>query len=124
MDFSGVVAATEELPGVEVSTWYGTPGVKVGGKGFCRMWSQREYERDGVDDTEVLVVMCDVEEKPVLIAASDGVLFSTAHYEGHGAMLIRLADVAVDDLADYLLDGWMQKASPKLAKEFEVSRPT
>ena len=107
------------LPGVEVSTWYGTPGLKVGGKGFCRMWSDREYKRDGIDtaDTEVLVVMCDVDEKQALIDAAGGVLFSTAHYEGHGGMLIRQADVDLASLEDHLLDSWYTKATPKLIAE-------
>jgi len=48
-------------------------------------------------------------------------LFSTPHYEGYGAMLIRLADVGADDLADYLLDAWMAKASPKWRKEFDAT---
>lgn len=121
MDFDDVVAATKHLPGVEASTWYGTPAVKVGGKGFCRMWSEREYKRDGVDDTEVLVVMCDVDEKPALIDGANGVLFSTPHYQGSGAMLVRLADVAADDLSDYLLDAWFAKASPALIKELEAT---
>lgn len=121
MDFDDVVAATKHLPGVEVSTWYGTPGVKVGGKGFCRMWGEREYKRDGVDDTEVLVVMCDVDEKPALIDGANGVLFSTPHYQGSGAMLVRLADVTAGDLSDYLLDAWFAKASPTLIKELEAT---
>ena len=104
-------------PGVTADTWYGTPGLKVGGKGFCRMWSDREYKRDGVDDTEVLVVLCDVDEKEALIDASDGVLFSTSHYDGHGGMLIRLADVEPAALEDYLLDSWYTKATPKLIAE-------
>lgn len=122
LTFDDVVAATADLPGTEVSTWYGTPGVKVGGKGFCRMWGEREYKRDGIDDTDVLVVMCDIDEKSDLIAAADGALFSTPHYEGHGTMLIRLADVHADDLAGFLLDSWLLKASGKLIKQFEESR--
>ena len=86
------------------------------------MWSDREYKRDGIDktaDTEVLVVMCDVDEKQALIDAADGVLFSTPHYEGHGGMLIRLADVNESSLQDYLLDSWYTKATPKLIAELE-----
>lgn len=119
MNFDDVVTASANLPGVEVSTWYGTDGLKVGGKGFCRLWGEREHKRDGVDGTEVLVVMCDVDEKAALIEASDGVLFSTPHYEGHGAMLVRLADVDADTLADLLLDAWMTRASPKLRRELD-----
>ena len=55
-----------ELPDVAVDQWFGTPALKVRKKSFCRMWGEREYIRHGVDPAthEVLVVMCDVEEKP------------------------------------------------------------
>ena len=118
--FDDVVALTADWPGIEVSTWYGTPGLKVGGKGFCRMWSEREHNRDNVHDTEVLVVMCDVDEKPALIAANQAVLFSTPHYDGHGGMLIRLEDVTNDDLVGYLEDSYRLKASKRLVAEFDL----
>ena len=120
-DFDDVTLIGSELPGVEVSTFYGTPGLKVNRKAFCRMWSDREHDRDGVHDTEVLVVFCDLDEKPALIESSGGVLFETPHYEGHGAMLIRLADVDLDDLADLLEDSWRIKAPPKLIRELDES---
>lgn len=117
--YDDVVALGSELPGVEAGKWYGTPGLKVGGKGFCRMWSEREHNRDDVHDTEVLVVMCDIDEKEALIEASGGVLFSTPHYDGHGGMLVRLADVDGDELRSLLLDSWLTKATPKLRAQLE-----
>lgn len=119
MTFSDAVAITTTWPGLSVDTWYGTPGLKVGGKGFCRMWSQREHDRDDVHDTEVLVVLSDLDEKQMLIDASHGVLFSTPHYEGHGGMLIRLAEVEPADLAGYLADSYRLKASKTLLKRFD-----
>lgn len=65
-------------------------------------------------DTEVLVVFCDLEEKPALIESSGGVLFTTPHYDGYGAMLVRLADVDLDDLADVLEDSYRLKAPASL----------
>ena len=41
-------AVGSELPEVAESTFYGTPALKAQGKAFCRMWSQREHDRDGV----------------------------------------------------------------------------
>jgi hypothetical protein len=117
--FDDVTCLGADLPEVTVGTWYGTPGLHVRGKGFCRMWSEREYRRNRVDDTEVLVVMCDVDEKPALIEAAGGVLFSTPHYDGHGAMLVRLADVELDDLADHLEDSYRIKAPPALRRRLD-----
>ena len=119
--YDDVVTMTADWAGVTADNWYGTPGLKVGGKGFARMWSEREHNRDDVHDTEVLVVMCDLDEKPALIDASGGVLFSTPHYEGHGGMLVRLADVDPEDLIGYLEDSYRLKATPKLLAEFDGS---
>jgi len=114
-----IVAKASRWPGTTVDTWYRTDALKVGGKGFCRMWSEREYVRNEISDTEVLVVMCDVDEKPDLIEASNGLLFETPHYEGHGVVLISLADADLDDVLGYLEDAYRLKASPALLREFD-----
>jgi hypothetical protein len=118
--FADVERLMAELPEVTTSTSYGTPSLKVKGKSFCRMWSEREHDRDDVHDTEVLVVFCDVDEKDALIDAAGGVLFSTPHYQGYGAMLIRLADVTDADLADYLEDSYRLKAPAKLLRQLDA----
>lgn len=85
------------------------------------MWSDREYLRDGVDPTDqVLVLLCDVDEKDALLSTYPGVLFSTPHYEGYGAMLVKLADVSDTGLADFLEDAWRQKAPAKLIGELDA----
>ncbi|MEM7094583.1 MAG: MmcQ/YjbR family DNA-binding protein [Actinomycetota bacterium] len=120
LTYDDVVALVADWPGIAADNWYGTPGLKVGGKGFARMWSQREYDRNRVHDTEVLVVLCDVDEKAMLIESANGVLFSTPHYDGHGSMLVRLADVDRTDLAGYLEDGYRTKATARLLAAFET----
>ena len=114
--FADVKRLAGDLPEVTESTSYGTPALKVRGKSFCRMWSPREHARDGVHDTDVLVVFCDLEGKSSLIESAGGVLFSTPHYEGYGAVLVRLADVDLDDLADYLEDSYRLKAPASLRR--------
>ena len=108
------------LAEVTESTFYGTPALKVRGKGFCRMWSEREYNRDGVHDTEVLVVFCEPEAKELLLESHPDVLFSTPHYEGYGAMLIRLADVELDDLAEWLEDSYRRRAPATLLRRLDT----
>jgi hypothetical protein len=98
-------------PETAESTFYGTPAFKVGKQWICRLWSQREHDRDDVHDTEVLVVRCDLDEKAALVDAFGGVLFSTPHYDGHPAMVVRLAD-ADDDLLIDVLDGSYRLAAP------------
>ena len=114
-----VVRIGRGLPEVTVDDWYGTPALKVRKKGFARMWSEREYRRDGIDPTTpVLVVMCDLEEKDALMA-SHAALFETPHYEGYGAMLIRLDQIGDDDLAGFIEDSWCQKAPKTLIKQLD-----
>ena len=112
------------LPEVTESTFYGTPALKVRGKGFCRMWSEREYNRDDVHDTEVLVVFCEPEMKDVLLESHPGVLFSTPHYEGYGATLIRLADVEFFDLAEWLEDSYRRRAPATLIRQLDPETST
>lgn len=111
--FDDVRRLTADLPMVEEGTSYGTASMKVKGKSFCRMWSDREHDRDDVHDTEVLVVFCEAEEKPAILESSD-VVFETPHYHGYGGFLIRLADVDLDELADHLEHSYRHKA-PKTA---------
>ncbi len=116
LTFADVARLARHLPEVEVSTSYGTPALKVRGRSLCRMWGEREHRRDGVRDTEVLVVMCDPEWKDDLIAESGGALFSTPHYRGYGAVLVRLADVAEDDLAGLLEAAYRLRAPATLRR--------
>ncbi len=115
-----VVAATADLPGIEQSTSYGTPALKTKGKLVCRLWSDREHARDDVHDTEVLVVFCELDEKPMLIDGSAGVLFETPHYHGYGGVLIRLADVGIEDLADQLEHSYRLRAPKSLLKQLDA----
>jgi len=95
-----------DLPGVEVALWYGTPSLKVGGKGFVR-----------VKEPGVLVVMCPLGLKEALIEAEPDLFFETPHYHGWPAMLVRLD--AIDDgrLRDRIDCAWREKAPRKLLKE-------
>jgi hypothetical protein len=120
--FADVIRLTAHLPEVTEGSSYGTPALKVRGTGFCRMWGEREHRRDGVDDSEVLVVFCELEWKDALIANSDGVLFSTPHYDGYPAMLVRLADVDADDLADHLEESYLLKAPATLRRRVLAER--
>jgi hypothetical protein len=112
--FEDVRALVGHLPEITVSTSYGTPSLKVRGKSFCRMWGEREHDRYEVHDTEVLVVFCVLDEKPFLIEHGGGSLFTTPHYDGHGAVLVRLADVDRSALAGYLEESYLLKAPPSL----------
>ena len=61
------------LPKTEVSTCYGTPGMKVAGKGFLRLRSEAEGG---------LLVLCDHDKKAMLLASGDPAFFTHAALRG------------------------------------------
>lgn len=118
--FDDVRRLGQRLPEVqEAPSYRGMPALKVRGKPFCRLWSDTEHERDGVHDSEVLVVFCDIEEKDALIDTSGGALFTTAHYDGYGAVLVRLADIDLNLLAELLEDSYRGRAPKRLIRQLE-----
>ena len=107
------------LPEMAESTSYGTPALKVRKKLVCRMWSEREHNRDSVLDTEVLVVFCELDMKQVLLDNHPDALFTVPHYDGYGAVLVRMADVGLDDLADWIEDSYRLIAPPTLIRQLD-----
>ena len=102
-----VVRLAAELPEVEASTWYGTPGLKVAGKGFARLRTEAEGG---------LVLMCGLDEKAALLESGDPAFFTTPHYDGHGSILVDLDKVDVQQLRELITDAWLLKAPPKVRK--------
>ena len=98
------------LPQTAISTWYGTPGMKVAGKGFLRLRTEAEGG---------LVVFCDLDKKDQLLALDDPAYYTTPHYDGYGAILINLEKVARGDLEHLITESWRQRAPLKLLKEFD-----
>lgn len=109
-DFSDVVAICADWPGVAEGLSYGTPALTVRGRAFCRLWGDRDFHKSDVTDSDVLVVFCGLEEKEALLAESDGSVFTAPHYDGHGAVLVRLATVTRTQLADLLAESYRLRA--------------
>jgi hypothetical protein len=105
-----VVAIGSRLPEVQESTWYGTPSLKVAGKGFARLRSEAEGG---------LVLMCDLDEKEALLASGDQAFYTTPHYDGYGAILVDLDRVDDDQLGELIEESWRIKAPAKLRRAFD-----
>jgi hypothetical protein len=99
----------KRLPEVEASTWFNTPSFKVRGKSFVRL-----------REDDVIVVMVDEEEKDILLAAETDIFFTTPHYDGYPAMLVRLSKIKADELAEVLTESWRRKAPKRLIKSFDA----
>lgn len=118
--FDDIVALTADLPMVGEGTSYGTPAVTVKDKAFCRMWDANRYVKAGITDTEVLVVFAELGAKDEILATFPDVAFQTDHYVGHGAFLVRLADVDADLLADWLEESYRLRAPKSALKELDA----
>jgi hypothetical protein len=101
----------------------GRPAYLVRGKAFCLHRSQR---RDAVDPEtgerldDVLMFRVDgIEGKELLLADPRGIFFTTPHFDGYPAVLIRIRDLrqlARRELRDVVVDAWLTRAPKRVAK--------
>ncbi len=96
MDFDTVRNIGLALPGVEESTAYGFPALKVHGKLLACVPANRSAEPGS------LVVRVDFEDRAELLAAAPDVYYVTDHYADYSAVLVRLSRVNPDVLRDLL----------------------
>ncbi len=61
--------------------------------------------------------------KEVLLADDPGVYFTTPHFDGYAAVLVRLDVIASDELEELVVEAWLASAPKRVAKEFIDSRP-
>jgi hypothetical protein len=102
-----VRAIAIKLPGVEEATSYGTPSFKVKGKFLARM----------KEDGETLVLRVALELKEALIEENPEVFFTTPHYDGYAAVLVRLDKISKSELTRVIDEGWHFVAPKKLVAE-------
>ena len=113
MDFDDVIRLGSPLPEVEVSTSYGTPALKVRGKGFVRLKEDRQ---------SIVFLLESVAQQGLLIASQPGIYFITDHYRGYPAVLARLAPLRTAECRLRLERAWRVKAPKKLIKLHDEKR--
>ena len=96
IDFDTVINIGLGLPGVEESTAYGFPALKVHGKLLACVPANRSAEPGSI------VVRVDFDDRAELLAAAPEVYYVTDHYAGYNAVLVRLARVDRSMLRDLL----------------------
>ena len=56
--------------------------------------------------------------KEALLASDPDVFFTTPHFNGYPALLLRLDKIGVDELRDVIVDAWLVQAPKRVAKEY------
>jgi hypothetical protein len=107
-----VVAIGLRYPGVEEASWFGTPALKVGGKGFCRMRSNPDA---------LVIRVLDLGDREALLQGAPDVFFSTPHYEGYPYVLVRLEAVDAVQLEELVEDAWRIRAPQRLVEEHDAA---
>jgi hypothetical protein len=101
----------------------GRPSYLVHGKLFC---CHRSRRRDAIDastgerlDDVLMFRVADLGAKELLLAEDRGVYFTTPHFDGYPAVLIRipqLARIDRDELEDLVVEAWLTRAQKRVAK--------
>jgi hypothetical protein len=115
------------LPETAESTSYGNRAWKVKDKGFVweRPLRKSDLEALGADAPDGPILGARVEHevaKQALLADDPAVYFTTPHFDGYPAVLVRLAEIDAGELEELVTEAWLCKAPKRLAKTFIDSR--
>lgn len=74
---------------------------------------------DAAPDGPILAArVADVGVKDALIADNPASFFTTPHFNGYPAILVRLDGIEVADLDELITEAWLAKAPKRLANEY------
>jgi len=101
----------------------GRPAYSVHGKVFC---FHRERRPDAVDpetgerlDDVLMFRVADLDVKELFLSDGRGVFFTTPHFNGYSAVLVRIPDLARldrDELRDLVAEAWLTRAQKRVQK--------
>ena len=61
--------------------------------------------------------------KEALLANDEGVFFTTPHFDGYPAILVRLERIDVEGLDEVIVEAWLARAPKRLAKSYLDDSP-
>jgi hypothetical protein len=101
----------------------GRPSYSVKGKLYCLHRSRRP---DAVDpetgerlDDVLMFRVADLGVKELMLADDRAIYFTTPHFHGYAAILIRIPDLTCldrDELEDLVVEAWLTRAQKRVAK--------
>ncbi|WP_428310027.1 MmcQ/YjbR family DNA-binding protein [Hydrocarboniphaga sp.] len=105
-----LLVLAQRFPGVEESTSYNTPALKVKGRLIARLRSEAEG---------ALALYCDFVDREMLLQAAPDAFFITDHYANYPMILVRLDKVLPSALPELIEKAWRMRAPAKLVAEFD-----
>lgn len=112
MEFAAVRRMALALPEAEERTAWGTPAYYVRKKIFAR------HHEDG----EHLAIKVDPAERDAIVASDPETFLVTPHYEKYPWMLVAVARVDPDELAELLTDAWRSSAPKRVAAAYDAEQ--
>jgi hypothetical protein len=101
----------------------GRPAYKVHGKLFCLHRSRRpdalDHETGERLDDVLMFRVEDLGVKELMLTDARGIYFTTPHFDGYPAVLMRIPDLArldLGELGDLVAEAWLTRAQKRLAK--------
>jgi hypothetical protein len=101
----------------------GRPSYLVHGKRFC---IHRRRRPDAIDpktgerlDDVLMFRVADLGVKELMLADERGVYFTTRHFDGYPAVLVRIPDLGRldrEELLDVVAEAWLTRAQKRVAK--------
>ena len=99
-------------PGVEAASWFSTPGLRVAGKGMCRVRTNPDA---------LVIRVLDLGDREALLKGQPDVFFTTPHYDGYPYVLVRLDAVDPAQLEELVEDAWRIRAPKSLVQEHDAA---
>lgn len=112
-----------EMPETTREDRDGRPAYRVHDKMFCFHRGRRPDAVDAATGERLSDVLmfrvASLEDKELLLSDGRGVYFTTPHFRGYPAVLMRIGDLAridSEELADLVAEAWLTRAQRRLAK--------
>jgi len=81
--------------------------------------SDLEALGDAAPDGPILGVRTEhLVAKEAILADPSGVYFTTPHFNGYPAVLVKLGEIGVEDLEELIVEAWLARAPAKLAQAY------
>jgi hypothetical protein len=127
-DWDDVRRIALALPETDERPSHGSAFWSVRGKGFVweRPLRQADLAALGDNAPTGAILGARVEHlgaKEALLADDPAVFFTTPHFDGFAAVLVRLNRIALDELEELIVEAWLARAPAALAREYLAAHP-